>query len=326
MRASWFVHVLALGLILGSVLIGAGSSSVQSAGPAPGMSLSSTYQFVAVGETFTITISADPAPDAQIAGLASEVLLPSGLTWVPRPSCEDEVLVARQDLGQLGFCSSFITGLLGGIGHSVVSDLGAPPLAPLDLVPGSVVPIIEIDVTCVASDSYTAVLLAVPDSSFGAVYFDVAANPLSVKTVPFDYDGDTFSNDVAATITIECLEDVDTDGDGCTDVQELRADELLGGQRNPEYFWDFYDANRDRAISVLDFFAVLERFGAVGNPAIDPLSDPPPVPAYHTRFDRLPALPGANAWELQPADGAISILDFFSLLVQFGHTCVEAPA
>ncbi len=125
-----------------------------------------------------------------------------------------------------------------------------------------------------------------------------------------DTDGDTLINST----------DLDDDGDGCTDVQELGPNPVFGGVRNPHYFWDFYDPNSDRSVTVSDFFALLQRFAAVGDETIDPLSTPPQPPAYHPRFDRGPTA-GVNAWDAGPADGAITTTDFFSLLAQFGHTC-----
>ena len=113
----------------------------------------------------------------------------------------------------------------------------------------------------------------------------------------------------------------DTDGDGCTDTQENGPDETFGGRRDYRNFWDFFDPNRDGSVSVLDFLAILGRFGAVGDPLIDPLSDPPPAPAYHTRFDRTGAPPGENPWQSGPPDGVIALGDFLALLTQFGHTC-----
>ncbi|MCH7811670.1 MAG: PQQ-dependent sugar dehydrogenase [Chloroflexi bacterium] len=112
----------------------------------------------------------------------------------------------------------------------------------------------------------------------------------------------------------------DSDRDGCLDRQELGDDESLGGRRDPESFWDFFDPNLDGSVSILDFFELLQRFGAVGDAAIDPLSAPPPPPAYHPRFDRGPSV-GPNVWNLGPPDGAIATGDFFGLLAQFGHTC-----
>ncbi|MCH7811239.1 MAG: hypothetical protein IH958_01260 [Chloroflexi bacterium] len=132
----------------------------------------------------------------------------------------------------------------------------------------------------------------------------------TVKPPDGDTDGDTVPNST----------DLDDDGDGCLDTQEHGDDAVLGGQRDPHNFWDFFDPNRDRSVTVLDFFALLQRFASAGDPNIDPLSNPPAPPAYHTRFDRG-AVIGANPWNLGPPDGAIAVTDFFSLLVQFGHTC-----
>ena len=112
----------------------------------------------------------------------------------------------------------------------------------------------------------------------------------------------------------------DFDGDGCFNYQEQGADQTFGGLRDPENIWDFFDPNQDGSVTLLDFFAILQRFGAVGDAGIDPLSEPPDPPAYHTRFDRG-AVTGPNPWNLGPPNGAISVTDFFSLLVQFGHTC-----
>ena len=125
-----------------------------------------------------------------------------------------------------------------------------------------------------------------------------------------DNDGDTIPNGT----------DRDDDNDGCTDEQELGTNRLFGGQRNPLDFWDFFDPNRDGSVSFQDFLEVLARAGAVGDPTIDPLSDPSPPPAYHTRFDRTGAS-GTSPWRLGPPDGAIGLRDFLALLTQFGHTC-----
>ena len=124
--------------------------------------------------------------------------------------------------------------------------------------------------------------------------------------------------------------DPDTDNDGCADGEEVGPNEVLGGRRSPLNFWDFFDTPnasnvRDKSISGADFFALLGRFGSAGSPAIDPLSAPGPMPAYHTAFDRSAALPGADLWDLGPPDGFVSGNDFFRLLTQFTHTCAAAP-
>ena len=286
----------------------------------PAMSLEAP-SVVGLGATFPLRVVTDPAPDVALSGFASEIVLPDGLTWQQRPNCEDEVQVGRVDLQPLAMCMALVSDILGGASHSVVSEIGPLPLAALDVPPGGAATLVEIDVTCNTAGVYDVVLTALPDSLFGAAYFDTSANEINVATVPVDVDGDTILNDVADTITIECNDTVDSDGDGCTDTQEVGPDELLGGRRDPYNFWDFYDPSRDRTVNLADFFAVLQRFASSGDPNIDPLSDPPPPPAYHPRFDRAGAAPGANIWELQPADGAISVLDFFAMLGQFGHSC-----
>ena len=114
---------------------------------------------------------------------------------------------------------------------------------------------------------------------------------------------------------------LDSDGDGCLDRQELGVDPLLGGLRDPKSFWDFFDPSRDRAVSLQDFLQVLAHFGSVGDPTVDPLSAPPPPPAYHSRFDRGGQVLGGQPWHELPPDGSIGLADFLSLLRQFGHTC-----
>lgn len=117
---------------------------------------------------------------------------------------------------------------------------------------------------------------------------------------------------------------LDSDSDGCTDVQELGSNPLLGGQRNPDNFWDFFDTpnpnatpQRDKFISVVDIARVVARFGTSGDPGIDPLSRPPKT-GYHTAYDRF-----AVAGKLSgPADGFIGAGDILLVVLQFGHSCI----
>ena len=119
---------------------------------------------------------------------------------------------------------------------------------------------------------------------------------------------------------------VDSDSDGCTDVQEAGLSAGLGGLRDPENYWDFFntpDVNniRDRQIDITDIGNLVARFGALGEPEGDPLSPPPYAPAYHTAFDRGGPIPGENLWNLLPANGSIDIIDIGAMIIQFGHTC-----
>ena len=127
---------------------------------------------------------------------------------------------------------------------------------------------------------------------------------------------------------------VDTDGDGCTDAQELGPLAALGGQRDPESFWDLFDvpvgepAERDRRVNILDIGAIVTRFGAASETPptkeealAEALSPPPPAPAYHAASDRGGPIPGQELWNLLPPDGSINIIDVAAAVVQFGHTC-----
>jgi hypothetical protein len=115
----------------------------------------------------------------------------------------------------------------------------------------------------------------------------------------------------------------------------LSGSEFTGGLRDPKNYWDFFDTPvaieipwpfphtefvRDRAVAAPDFFRVLQRFGATGDPMIDPRSAPPAAPAYHTAFDRGPSS-GPNPWNLTAANGSIASTDVFAALAQFGHSC-----
>jgi len=123
---------------------------------------------------------------------------------------------------------------------------------------------------------------------------------------------------------------VDSDGDGCTDEQELGPDPNFGGGRDPLYFWDFFDTPtapeyaRDRVISIGDMVAVLGRFGSSRDPVpskeaalAEALSKPPPAPAYHPAYDRRPVAGRFSG----PPNGAITILDVMLVSAQFGDRC-----
>jgi hypothetical protein len=145
-------------------------------------------------------------------------------------------------------------------------------------------------------------------------------------------DGDSATKRVTPRIDARVAllaDNDDTDGDGCTNVEEYGQNEGLGGLRNPLDFWDFFDTPdasnvRDKVVVLTDIFAVAQRFGATGTPG-DPLAGPiPPAPAYHSAFDRG-AVIGANNWTRGPADGFIVLEDIFAVAQQFGHNCSAAP-
>jgi glucose/arabinose dehydrogenase len=102
----------------------------------------------------------------------------------------------------------------------------------------------------------------------------------------------------------------DSDGDGCADARELGPDRALGGQRDPDNPYDFYDVNGDGRVTMSDVTAVIQAFG------------PASGPNYRTAKDRSPPPPGGQWWEMGPPDGVINLLDDVAGVInQFGHSC-----
>jgi hypothetical protein len=91
-------------------------------------------------------------------------------------------------------------------------------------------------------------------------------------------------------------------------------------------YWDFFDVPtppgyvRDQSVSIADIAAIVARFGANGGTGIDPLSSPPPPPAYHTAYDRTLTAP--DPWDSGPPNGSITIQDITLVVAQFGHSCL----
>jgi hypothetical protein len=118
---------------------------------------------------------------------------------------------------------------------------------------------------------------------------------------------------------------VDSDGDGCDDDRETGPNPALGGGRDPDNVWDFFDtpndANvRDGAVTAGDLARVVARFGSAGNKALDPLSPPPLAPAYHTAFDRTSPGSAPNGHPKGP-NGSVTAQDIALIVSQFGHSC-----
>ena len=127
----------------------------------------------------------------------------------------------------------------------------------------------------------------------------------------------------------------DSDRDGCADARELGASPTLGGQRDANSFWDFFDVpagtppQRDQMVNIIDIAAIVLRFGAVSDPPpskqdalAQALTPPPDLTSYHAAFDRGGPIPGDDLWDLPGPDGAINIIDIGAAVIQFGHTCV----
>ena len=211
----------------------------QADGPAMSLGAPGT---VFMGVTFQVTVSADPAPDVEFAGLGSEVLFPEELKYTRRDSCGDELQVERADGGAIALCNSFTPILTGGAAHAVLSEFVSGAAA-LDVAPGSTTPLLELDFVCNTAGSYTLILTAVPESPDGALYGAPDGSEISVKTVAQDYDadGDTTpeTHQVADALTIECSDEpppTDTPEptdipptDAPTDVPEATSEPTIGG-------------------------------------------------------------------------------------------------
>jgi hypothetical protein len=128
-----------------------------------------------------------------------------------------------------------------------------------------------------------------------------------------DNDPDTYRTTPRVDARVALLDDTaDTDGDGCTDGEELGTDAGRGGQRNPLDPNDFYDVNGDGTVNLFgDVLPVIQAFG------------PSDGPHYDAALDRSPApLDIAVArWHLGPADGVIDMTDILGVIAQYGHTC-----
>jgi len=165
----------------------------------------------------------------------------------------------------------------------------------------------------------------------------------TATTTPTSTETATPTNTPTATPTSTPTPILDSDGDGCTDGEELGSDPILGGQRDPLNHWDFYDVpvpaiytvcrspgvcnpvpTRNLGIGITtDVVALLVYVGAV-----DTGNDP----RYNVDLDANTVLDGveydrrnASPWS-GPPDGGIGITtDVVAILKQVGHSCAAPP-
>jgi acyl-homoserine-lactone acylase len=99
-----------------------------------------------------------------------------------------------------------------------------------------------------------------------------------------------------------------TDGDGCSDSQELGPDELLGGRRDPTNRWDYFNPTGDGENRVDDVLAVVDHyFLAEGEPG------------YSDNYDR--SYVGPNDWNLGPPSGRVLVDDILHAVRAYFHDC-----
>jgi hypothetical protein len=125
-------------------------------------------------------------------------------------------------------------------------------------------------------------------------------------------DGDGLSDAAETSLgTDRCLND--TDGDSCSDGEEVGSDEQLGGDRNPLDPADFYDVTGDQLIDLTDALEILGRFG-----------EGPGDPFYAASYDRdAPNL--AKPWRTIFVSDGLDLSDALINLYSFGNGCVDPP-
>jgi hypothetical protein len=187
-------------------------------------------------------------------------------------------------------------------------------LAPGDLTPdglGNVV--FSVDHTYALGDTGTA-SVSVMDAGGG----------IGLDEVEFGCDGGDDDDADALSICTELVIGTnplvnDTDGDGCADGEELlNPTHTTGGQRDPLYFWDFYDVTGDKAVSDLsDTLAILHHFGHGYNGGAY-------VDASDNLMDRFVPNP-AQPWRSAEANDGVDLRDTLANLASFGDSCFGPP-
>jgi hypothetical protein len=185
--------------------------------------------------------------------------------------------------------------------------------------------------------SWGTFTVTIPGSTPGGTYYVLACAD-GADLIPETDEGNNHYQKGPIALSGPPLEGEDSDGDGCTDAEELGPDKALGGQRDPLNPWDFYDVpypshtssggagTKDQDIGITtDVIALLDYAGAVntgsdprynvdldGNTVMDGIE--------YDRTDRNP-----TPWSGVP-DGGIGITtDIVAILAQSGHRCAPAP-
>ena len=105
--------------------------------------------------------------------------------------------------------------------------------------------------------------------------------------------------------------DQDGDDDGCTDGQESGPNHVIGGERDPSEFWDFYDVTGDKAIDLGDTLLILGHFGH------GPMDDPTDQLADRV----IPMVFASQPWRTAESDDGIDLTDALNNLRSFGDAC-----
>jgi hypothetical protein len=171
--------------------------------------------------------------------------------------------------------------------------------------------------------SWGTFTVTIPGSTPGGTYYMLACAD-GADLIPETDEGNNHYQKGPIALSGPPLESQDSDGDGCTDYEELGGDPALGGGRDPLNPWDFFDVTGDKLIDLGDAFGVLAKFGS--HP-----SNPPGAPLYDAAYDRSTptgGYPGPTPWLTEdPAiEGTgVELNEVFWSLASFGHSCFSAP-
>ncbi len=115
----------------------------------------------------------------------------------------------------------------------------------------------------------------------------------------------------------------DSDGDGCSNWEELNiaaTAQLFGGLRDPWNFYDYMNPTKDKINRVDDILAVVAKYQV--NDADDTPGFPPYVGAYDPRVDRTALTgPGSSPWTLGPPNGTVNVPDILAAVKSYHHDC-----
>jgi hypothetical protein len=126
---------------------------------------------------------------------------------------------------------------------------------------------------------------------------------LQNSTPPVDCSsGTTATGSLTLTPRATNPNDKDYDGDGCTDYEELGANEHYGGRRDPFNPYDFFDPVHDGKVTVADILYVVQRY-------------------FTFEPDANRTYVGPKDWNLGPGVGHVAVDDILDEVLSYFHAC-----
>lgn len=248
---------------------------------------------VSPGSSFTLTAGINNVPASGYSAYEVDVRHPGLISKAIRYVAISQLGVTLPVVG-VG-TAAFRAGAL--------TSIQQPPLPTI----GYLGPLVEADFNCPATGTFK-ISMPVPETKVK----DANGDNISITTHL------QASAKVANTLLVSCIDplDFDKDGDGCTTRQELGSNERLGGRRDPNNRWDFYDVNGDKKVNLLgDIIPVVLAF------AQGPNDGGGLGPNYSLAKDRGVQI-GAYPWNRAGPDGKVGLFnDILPVILQFGHSC-----